>query len=154
MRCAVLLTFVFVCALSAVIGADQQSAQQQPRQQPPQQQPSQQQQRQQTGASTQAQPDTPPRLLPDIEFSATIRAKSLKFETVPNVEVKFQPESPNSVFHVERENLPSPIEPNRTYNDIVVRLMISTDLVQVQPQQQAPPQQQQPPPQEQQGDRR
>lgn len=91
--------------------------------------------------------------LPDIQITATVypellitgaqrsdelrhrlvsfqTAKSLRFEKVGNATVTFNPKAPTSVFIVEH-NLPTPIEPNRTYTDVWLKLLITTSLVDV-----------------------
>ena len=61
----------------------------------------------------------------DIAITATVRAKELRFEIVPNPTVEF-PGNPkrDTVWDAERENLPRPVEPGVTYRDIGIRLKI------------------------------
>lgn len=64
---------------------------------------------------------------PDVSITATVTARELKFETVPNPTVGF-PGKPagETVWEAERENLPRPVEPGVTYRDIGIRLRISS----------------------------
>ena len=72
----------------------------------------------------------------DISFTATVTYRELRFETVGNPKVEFQggvdaPElggrsELRSVWHAERINLPTPIQPGVTYRDGGVRLTITT----------------------------
>jgi len=66
---------------------------------------------------------------PDIEFTADVKARELRFEEVPQTEVRFpgRPER-ESVSGTERENLPEEVEPGITYRDPRVRLRIATAL--------------------------
>ena len=52
---------------------------------------------------------------PDVEIGAVVKAKSLRFKEVPDVEVDAD-ESGS-----ERENLPDEVEPGVTYRDVRVR---------------------------------
>jgi hypothetical protein len=63
----------------------------------------------------------------DISITAHVRARSLKFETVPNPTVEF-PGSPvsDTVWDAQRENLPTPVQPGVTYRDIGIRLKITS----------------------------
>lgn len=67
---------------------------------------------------------------PDIELTADVRMRELRFEEVPEPEVRFpgRPER-ESVWGTERENLPDEVEPNVTYRNPRVRLRIATALV-------------------------
>jgi hypothetical protein len=59
---------------------------------------------------------------PDVEIGAVVRAKSLRFERVPDVEVGFTGDEPREqVSGSERENLPDEVEPGVTYKDVRVR---------------------------------
>ena len=54
---------------------------------------------------------------PDIEIGARVKAKKLRFEQVPQTEVRFSDGSrPTS----ERRNLPDEVEPGVTYRDVEV----------------------------------
>jgi hypothetical protein len=59
---------------------------------------------------------------PDVEIEAVVKAKSLRFEHVPETEVSFHggPER-EEVSGSERENLPDEVEPGVTYRDVRVR---------------------------------
>ena len=60
--------------------------------------------------------------LPDVELGAVVRAKSLRFERVPDVDVDFTGDTPREqVSGSERENLPDEVEPGVTYRDVRVR---------------------------------
>jgi hypothetical protein len=63
----------------------------------------------------------------DISITAHVRARSLKFETVPNPTVEF-PGSParDTVWEAQRENLPTPVQPGVTYRNIGIRLKITS----------------------------
>ena len=65
----------------------------------------------------------------EIELTADVRMRELRFEEVPETEVRFPgyPER-ESVWSTERENLPDEVEPNVTYRDPRVRLRIATAL--------------------------
>jgi hypothetical protein len=59
---------------------------------------------------------------PDIDISTRVRAKELRFGTVPRVKVWFEGEPGHeSSSQTERENLPDEVEPDVTYRDIEVR---------------------------------
>jgi hypothetical protein len=63
----------------------------------------------------------------DISITAHVKARSLKFETVPNPTVKFFGQSArDTVWEAQRENLPTPIEPGVTYRNIGIRLKITS----------------------------
>jgi hypothetical protein len=61
----------------------------------------------------------------DVAITATVTAKELRFEVVPNPTVEF-PGKPrrDTVWEAERENLPRPVEPGVTYRNIGIRLKI------------------------------
>jgi hypothetical protein len=66
---------------------------------------------------------------PDVEIKAVVRAKELRFECKPEVEVGAYSDSPASAESVsERENLPEEIEPGITYRDVAVRWRLSARL--------------------------
>lgn len=71
---------------------------------------------------------------PDIEFTANVRARELRFEEVPETEVRFwgSPERA-SVSGAERENLPEEVQRDVTYRDFSVRLRIATGLIETDP---------------------
>ncbi|MCD6015739.1 MAG: hypothetical protein K0R88_1823 [Solirubrobacterales bacterium] len=63
--------------------------------------------------------DAPPA---EIEAGATVKAKKLRFESVPETEVRFPgSDEERSGSHTERENLPEEVEPGVTYRDVKVR---------------------------------
>jgi hypothetical protein len=61
----------------------------------------------------------------DVAITATVTAKELRFEVVPNPTVEF-PGKPkrDTVWEAERENLPRPVEPGVTYRNIGIHLKI------------------------------
>lgn len=61
----------------------------------------------------------------DVAITATVTAKELRFEVVPNPTVEF-PGKPrrDTVWEAERDNLPRPVEPGVTYRNIGIRLKI------------------------------
>jgi len=63
----------------------------------------------------------------DISITAHLKARSLRFETVPNPTVEF-PGQParDTVWEAQRENLPTPVEPGVTYRNIGIRLKITS----------------------------
>ncbi len=66
---------------------------------------------------------------PEIELVATVRAKALRFDEVPKVDVVFRGEGKRkTVWKTERVNLPRHPEPGVTYRDVQVRLTISSDV--------------------------
>jgi hypothetical protein len=69
----------------------------------------------------------------DIEFTADVKARELRFEEVPETEVRFttHPER-ESASGTDRENLPHEVEPGVTYRDPTVRLRIATALAEGQ----------------------
>jgi hypothetical protein len=59
---------------------------------------------------------------PDIDISTRVRAKELRFGTVPRVKISFEGEPDHeSSTRTERENLPDEVEPDVTYRDLEVR---------------------------------
>ena len=58
----------------------------------------------------------------EVEVGATVKAKKLRFESVPETEVRFPgSDEERSGSHTERENLPEEVEPGVTYRDVKVR---------------------------------
>jgi hypothetical protein len=58
----------------------------------------------------------------EVEAGATVKAKKLRFERVPETEVRFPgSDEERSGSHTERENLPDEVEPGVTYQDVKVR---------------------------------
>ena len=65
----------------------------------------------------------------DVEISASVRAKELRFECKPEVEVRTFGEPAVSGGSVsERENLPDELEPGKTYRDFAVRWRLGARL--------------------------
>ena len=69
---------------------------------------------------------------PDISITARVRARELRFERVPNVDVKVTA-SINGVAGVtvdrsDRQNLPEKVQPNVTYRDVGIILTITSTL--------------------------
>jgi hypothetical protein len=59
---------------------------------------------------------------PDVEIGAVVKAKSLRFQRVPEVDVEFVGDQPREAASgSERENLPEEVEPDVTYTDVRVR---------------------------------
>ena len=58
---------------------------------------------------------------PDIELTADVKARELRFEEVPETEV-------HPPAQTERENLPEEVEPRVTYRNSRVRLRIASAL--------------------------
>lgn len=100
----------------------------------------------------------------DVAITATVTARELHFEVVPNPTVEF-PGKPrrDTVWEAERENLPRPVQPGVTYRNIGIRLKIVSRFAdierivaealgevpltdEVKPQENATPQPGQPPP--------
>jgi hypothetical protein len=66
---------------------------------------------------------------PDVEMAATFRAKELRFGCKPEVHIGAHSDTPATVEHIsERENLPDTVEPNVTYEDVVVRWRLAARL--------------------------
>jgi hypothetical protein len=66
---------------------------------------------------------------PELELVATVRAKELRFETVPHVQVAFKGNGPrHTTWKTERVNLPMHPEPGVAYHDVALRLTISSTL--------------------------
>lgn len=56
---------------------------------------------------------------PDIEIHATVKAKTVKFEQVPNVRVTFPGDSQKDTkWEGSRKNLPRPVKAGVTYRDV------------------------------------
>jgi hypothetical protein len=58
---------------------------------------------------------------PDIELTADVKARELRFEEVPETEVR-------PPAQTERENLPEEVEPGVTYRNPRIRLRIASAL--------------------------
>jgi hypothetical protein len=67
---------------------------------------------------------------PDIEFTASVKADELRFDEVPDTDVRFfgGPEH-ESASGSDRENLPEQVEPGVTYRDVRVDYRLATRLV-------------------------
>jgi pyruvate/2-oxoglutarate dehydrogenase complex dihydrolipoamide acyltransferase (E2) component len=67
---------------------------------------------------------------PDIDFSANVKARELRFEEEPQTKVRFwgHPER-NSVSVNERKNLPEKVRQGVTYHNVSVQLRIASELV-------------------------
>jgi pyruvate/2-oxoglutarate dehydrogenase complex dihydrolipoamide acyltransferase (E2) component len=86
---------------------------------------------QNTGQGAQEAPDVAGGVgNPDIDFSASVKARELHFEEEPQTEVRFwgHPER-NSVSVNERKNLPEKVRQGVTYHNIIVRSRIASELV-------------------------
>ena len=61
----------------------------------------------------------------DVSITATVRARELTFEVVPNPTVEFPGRHKrDTVWDAVRENLPPAVQPGVTYRDIGIRLKI------------------------------
>jgi hypothetical protein len=60
---------------------------------------------------------------PDVELTAEVKSRELRFEKVPETEIQFPgyPED-KSVSGTERENLPEEVQKDVTYRDSRIRL--------------------------------
>ena len=67
---------------------------------------------------------------PDVELTAEVKSRWLRFEKVPETEITFPgyPED-QSVSGTERENLPREVEEDVTYRDSRIRLRSAGSLV-------------------------
>jgi hypothetical protein len=64
---------------------------------------------------------------PDISLTATVRYRELRFDAVGTPNVVFSGEADNkTVWHADRFNLPTPVQPGVTYRDGGVRLTITS----------------------------
>lgn len=63
----------------------------------------------------------------DLAITATVTARELRFDVVPNPTVKFtgQPKR-DTEWDAQRQNLPRPVRPGVTYRDVGVRLVITS----------------------------
>jgi len=63
----------------------------------------------------------------DIEITAKVTARELKFDVVPNPRVEFTgKQERQTVWEADRQNLPRPVEPGVTYRNIGIQLRISS----------------------------
>jgi hypothetical protein len=75
------------------------------------------------------EPSQVPAAGPELELQATVRAKSLRFEEVPKVDVVFRGSGlRRTAWKAERVNLPAHPVAGVTYEDVQVRLTITSDL--------------------------
>ncbi|HEX8475751.1 MAG TPA: hypothetical protein VF666_17130 [Pyrinomonadaceae bacterium] len=64
---------------------------------------------------------------PDISITATVTARELLFDVVPNPTVEFNGRPRReTVWEADRQNLPRPVRPGETYRDIGIRLRITS----------------------------
>jgi len=79
-----------------------------------------------------APPAEPPQVTPsgpELELVASVKAKALKFDEVPKVNVVFRGSGARrTVWKTERVNLPSRPQAGVTYRDVEVRLTITSDI--------------------------
>ena len=77
-----------------------------------------------------ATPAVPPaNTEPDVALLATVHAKQLQFDVVPDVKVTFPDQAKNqTVWHSDRTNLPQQVQPHVIYRDIGIRLTITSTL--------------------------
>jgi hypothetical protein len=67
---------------------------------------------------------------PDIEIAAQVRADELRFDTKPDVEVRFPGSGRRDSRQVTtRENIDRPIKPGKTYRRVFVATRISSRLL-------------------------
>jgi hypothetical protein len=66
------------------------------------------------------EPHEEPAPIADVEIGASVRARRLRFNRVPETEVSFDAAG-DSDSHTERENLPEKVEPGVTYEYVRVR---------------------------------
>lgn len=67
---------------------------------------------------------------PDIEFTANVRAREMRFDEIPETEVRFWGRPARaSVSGTERKNLPEEVRRGVTYRNFSVRLRIATELI-------------------------
>lgn len=63
---------------------------------------------------------------PEIEFTADVRMRELRFREVPNPEVSF-PGYTESDWLSERENLPNEVQEDVVYRNSGIRLLIASE---------------------------
>ena len=67
---------------------------------------------------------------PDVELTAEVKSRKLRFEKVPETEVRFPGYAEDeSVSGTERKNLPEEVEEDVTYRDSLIRLRSAASLV-------------------------
>jgi len=74
--------------------------------------------------------------IPDIEFTASVKGREMRFDEVPETEVRFwgHPERA-SMSETERKNLPEEGGRGVTYRSFSVSLRIATELIDTEPDQ-------------------
>ncbi len=71
---------------------------------------------------------------PDIALDADVKMRELRFEEVPDPEVRFRGRTRrNSVWGSRRENLPDEVQEGVVYRNARVRLRIATEIVDSDP---------------------
>jgi hypothetical protein len=66
---------------------------------------------------------------PDVELTADVKSRELRFEKVPETEIRFPGYSEDeTVSGTERRNLPREVEENVTYRDSRIRLRSAAGL--------------------------
>jgi hypothetical protein len=66
---------------------------------------------------------------PDVEMRARVRAREVRFECKPEVQMGAYADSPAKAEHTsERHNLPDEVEPGVTYRDVEVRWRLAARL--------------------------
>lgn len=69
----------------------------------------------------------------DIAIIANITAKELRVDAIPNSSVEFLDKAKNqTIWQVERFNLPDKLEPGVTYRNIGIRLKITSRLADIE----------------------
>jgi hypothetical protein len=67
---------------------------------------------------------------PDIAIDAEVRMRELRFEKVPDPEVRFRGNTErNSVWTSRRVNLPEEVQEDIVYHDAGIKLRIATEVV-------------------------
>jgi hypothetical protein len=67
---------------------------------------------------------------PDIALDAGVQMRELRFEKVPNPEVRFRGNTRrNSVWTSRRANLPDEVQEDVVYRDAGIKLRIATEVV-------------------------
>jgi hypothetical protein len=67
---------------------------------------------------------------PDIALDASVKMRELRFEKVPDPEVRFRGNTArNSVWTSRRTNLPDEVEEDVVYRDAGIKLRIATEVV-------------------------
>jgi hypothetical protein len=76
----------------------------------------------------------PPAGEPDVEIQATVKAKTVRFEQVPQVKVQFGG-GPNrdTQWTGQRHNLPTPVRAGVTYRNVSASTRIRTHLLDPKP---------------------